>query len=242
MTDLYGRAGGEAAARSRRCRSTRQHSSQCRGQARRRRPGGSTSAASSPSSGITRRRSVAVERRPRRPALAGGVLDDRRAGLPHAYRETVADGAATPSPSTSPARAAALDAARMGTAGRCGRAPPIADHRRRLSDDTAWRLLRSRCGRAASPPRCSRPGSAMITIGASRLEHGAGPRRVLTAEADVDAAGEVRGGELARGRACRASARRRRCSASTWSSVSGFSSRASASSSVGRSWLFSTAS
>ena len=38
----------------------------------------------------------------------------------------------------------------------------------------------------------------MMTIGCSRLEHGAGPRRVLAAEADVDAAGQVRRGELRR--------------------------------------------
>ena len=44
----------------------------------------------------------------------------------------------------------------------------------------------------------SRPGSAMITIGLLAAQDGAGPRGILTAEADVDAPGEVRRGELRR--------------------------------------------
>ncbi len=42
--------------------------------------------------------------------------------------------------------------------------------------------------RAAS---CSRPGSAMMTMGRVAVEYGAGPGGVLAAETDVDAAGEV---------------------------------------------------
>ena len=68
------------------------------------------------------------------------------------------------------------------------------------------------------------------------VQHRARPRRVLAAEADVDAAREMRGGELRRDRARRGSDAPTRCSASTTSSVIGFSSRSSASSSVGRSF------
>ena len=47
-----------------------------------------------------------------------------------------------------------------------------------------------------SAASCSRPGSAMITMGLVAIEHRAGPGGVLAAESDVDAAGEMALGEL----------------------------------------------
>ena len=67
------------------------------------------------------------------------------------------------------------------------------------------------------------------------------PGGVLTAEADVDAAWQVPGGEIRRV-AHVEHLRADRLHRQTWSSESGLSSRASDSSSVGRSFEFSTAS
>ena len=74
------------------------------------------------------------------------------------------------------------------------------------------------------------------------IEHGAGPRGVLAAEADVDAARQMRGGEF--GRIARVENLRADClqSPAARRAASGFISRARAWSSVGRSWLLSTAS
>ena len=74
---------------------------------------------------------------------------------------------------------------------------------------------------------CSRPASAMMTIGRSRIEDRAGPGRVLPAEADVLAAGQMRRGELRRLARVEDLRARRAAASSTWSSVSGFSPSAS---------------
>ena len=104
------------------------------------------------------------------------------------------------------------------------------------------RRCRSRSGRAECAASSSRPGSTTITIGSSWSSSVPDPGRVAPVEADVDAAAKVGALEVDARTARRAAARRRPTSSSTSSSESGVSPSASASSSVGRSFAFSTAS